>query len=61
MDIEAQDRKVAKIRLREALAAYGGDTKHESVAVAIEKLVHLNPTAAPTRSDALMDGQWLID
>jgi len=60
MDIEAQDRKVAKTRLREALAAHGGNTKQESVAVAIEKLVHLNPTAAPTRSDALMDGRWLL-
>ena len=60
MDTEAQDRKAAKIMLREALAAYGGDTKHESVAAAISKLVHLNPTAAPTRSEALMDGQWLL-
>jgi|SRR5919202_1517066 hypothetical protein len=60
MDIETQDRKAAKTMLREALAAYGGDTKHEAVAAAIEKLVHLNPTAAPARSEALVDGQWLL-
>ena len=60
MDIEAQDTKAQKTRLREALAAYAGNTKHEAVAVAIEKLVQLNPTAAPTRSEALMDGQWLL-
>jgi hypothetical protein len=60
MDIEAQDRKAAKIILREALAAYRGDTKHETVAAAISKLAYLNPTAAPARSEALMDGQWLL-
>ncbi|MEW6492584.1 MAG: PAP/fibrillin family protein [Cyanobacteriota bacterium] len=60
MDIETQDRKAAKTILRESLAAYGGNTKHESVVAAIEKLVSLNPTAAPARSEALMDGQWLL-
>jgi hypothetical protein len=60
MNIETQDRKAAKTMLREALATYGGDTKHEAVTVAIEKLVHLNPTAAPARSEALIDGQWLL-
>jgi hypothetical protein len=60
MDIETQDRKAAKTMLREALAAEGGDTKHEAVATAIKKLVSLNPTAAPARSEALMDGQWLL-
>ncbi len=60
MDIETQDTKAAKTVLRQALAAYGGDTKHEVVAAAIEKLVYLNPTAAPARSEVLMDGQWLL-
>ncbi len=60
MDNETQDTKAAKIILRQALAAYGGDTKHEAVAAAIEKLVYLNPTAVPARSEALMDGQWLL-
>jgi hypothetical protein len=60
MDIKTQERKAAKTVLREALAAYGGDTKHEAVATAIEKLMHLNPTVAPARSEALMDGQWLL-
>lgn len=60
MNTEIQDRKAAKITLREALATYKGNTKHEAVAAAIEKLVRLNPTAAPTRSEALMDGQWLL-
>lgn len=60
MDIQTQDRKAAKTMLREALAAYAGNTKHEAVAAAIDKLVHLNPTAAPARSEGLMDGQWLL-
>jgi hypothetical protein len=60
MNIETQDRKAAKTKLREALATYEGNTKHEAVAAAIEKLVHLNPTAAPARSEAVMDGQWIL-
>ncbi|HEY9728782.1 MAG TPA: PAP/fibrillin family protein [Chroococcales cyanobacterium] len=60
MDIETQERKAAKTRLREALGTYEGDTKHELVATAIEKLASLNPTAAPARSEALMAGQWLL-
>lgn len=60
MDVETQDRKAGKTRLREALVACGGDTKHETVAAAIAKLALLNPTAAPARNEALMDGQWLL-
>jgi hypothetical protein len=60
INIEIQDRKVAKTMLREALATYEGNTKHEVVAAAIEKLVSLNPTAAPAHSEELMDGQWLL-
>lgn len=60
MDTQTLDRKAAKTRLREALTTYGGNTKHELVAAAIEKLVSLNPTAAPARCEALRDGQWLL-
>lgn len=60
MNTEAQDRKAAKTRLREALIAHEGNTKHEVVAAAIEKLAQLNPTTAPARSEILMDGQWLL-
>jgi len=60
MDIETQDRKAAKTMLREALATHEGNTKHEVVIAAIEKLVSLNPTTAPARSEALMDRQWLL-
>ena len=60
MDSQAQERKTAKTRLTEALNTYGGDTKHESVATAIECLVSLNPTPAPARCEALRDGQWLL-
>lgn len=60
MNVETQDRKAAKTMLREALASYGGDTKHEVVVAAIEKLVQLNPTPSPTRNESLMDGQWLL-
>lgn len=60
MNIETQTRKAAKTQLRKALATYQGDTKHEAVAAAIEKLLTLNPTAAPARSETLLDGQWLL-
>jgi len=60
MDTETQARTAAKTRLREALATYKGDTKHEMVAAAIAQLVELNPTIAPARSETLMDGQWLL-
>jgi hypothetical protein len=60
MDIETQDRKAAKTMLREALATYEGNTKHEAVIAAIEKLASLNPTTEPARSEALMDGQCLL-
>jgi hypothetical protein len=60
MGILTGDRKAAKTMLREALAACGGNTKHETVAAAIEKLAELNPIPAPTRNHELMDGQWLL-
>jgi hypothetical protein len=60
MDIETQDRKAAKTMLREALATYEGNTKHEAVIAAIERLVSLNPTVLPARSETLMDGRWLL-
>ncbi len=55
-----QDRKAAKENLKKVLAAYGGNTKHETVTTAINQLANLNPTVAPTRNEALMDGQWLL-
>ncbi|HEY9694430.1 MAG TPA: PAP/fibrillin family protein [Oculatellaceae cyanobacterium] len=55
-----QDRKAAKENLKNVLATYGGNTKHEAVITAINQLVHFNPTAAPTRSEELMNGQWLL-
>jgi hypothetical protein len=58
--IETQDRKAAKSKLRDVLQTYGGDTKHEAVATAIEQLISLNPTAAPTRQETLMHGNWVL-
>lgn len=55
-----QTRTVAKTALRNALSSCKGDTQHTAVATAIEQLVQLNPTSAPARDHALMDGQWLL-
>ncbi len=60
MNTQTQAIEVAKTTLREALVTHAGDTKHEVVAQAIANLAGLNPTTAPTRSHALMDGQWLL-
>lgn len=60
MNTGTQDRKVMKETLRRVLTAHEGDTKHEAVAAAIQKLVHLNPTATPARSGTLLDGQWRL-
>ena len=60
MNTQTQATDAAKAALREALATYGGDTKHEVVAQAIANLAQLNPTPAPARNEALMDGQWLL-
>ena len=55
-----QNIKAAKEKLKDVLATYGGNTKHEAVITAINQLANLNPTVAPTRNEALMDGQWLL-
>jgi hypothetical protein len=53
-------REVAKSAVKDALAAHRGDTTDPVVAAAIAQLVQLNPTPAPARCDALMDGNWLL-
>lgn len=60
MNVKTQDKEAAKTSLRDALATYEGDTKHEAVVAAIEQLARLNPTVAPARNEALRDGQWLL-
>ena len=60
MDTQISDRVAAKIALREALAIHDGDTKNEVVLEAIARLVALNPTLAPTKSNSLQEGNWLL-
>ena len=55
-----RQRDIAKAELREALLKYDGDTKHQMVAKAIEKLVQLNPTPSPTENKSLLQGDWLL-
>lgn len=50
----------AKLALRQALAAYGGNTKEQAVIAAIENLRLLNPNPAPTRNGKLLDNEWLL-
>lgn len=58
--IEMQEIKAAKSKLRDVLQTHGGDTKHEAVATAIEQLISLNPTDAPTRQETLINGNWVL-
>lgn len=58
-DLDAA-RVSAKVALREALSAHGGDPTHAAVAEAIAHLVALNPTAAPTHASALLEGHWAL-
>ncbi|NET37471.1 MAG: fimbrial protein [Cyanothece sp. SIO1E1] len=60
MNTTTEARNAAKGVLREAIAIHGGNTNHEAVVAAIEKLTQLNPTATPARSEALLDSQWLL-
>ncbi len=55
-----RQRDIAKAELREALVKYDGDTKHQIVATAIEKLVELNPISSPTENKSLLQGNWLL-
>lgn len=59
MNTKIQAIDTAKTVLREALATYDGDTKHEVVAQAIANLAQLNPTTAPARNK-VAEGQWLL-
>ena len=60
MSLVKSDRDIAKAALLEKLAVYHGDTKNSEVLTAIEKLVALNPTIAPTRTGELLEGNWLL-
>ena len=59
MQIQIEEREKAKVALREALAAAGGNTKDKIVLEAIEKLASFNPTTNPARS-SLSQGNWLL-
>jgi hypothetical protein len=60
VNAQNQARTDAKQALRDSLAAHGGDPKNSSVAAAINHLVSLNPTPAPTRQTNLLDGDWRL-
>ncbi|WP_013322584.1 PAP/fibrillin family protein [Gloeothece verrucosa] len=60
MVTQTGEKQALKTELREALATYGGNTKHEVVINAIEKLQAVNPTTAPSRNNNLLDGNWLL-
>ncbi len=60
MKYSHQERNQAKAELKEALSKYGGNTKNEVVVAAIDKLISLNPTSEPARTETLMDGDWLL-
>jgi hypothetical protein len=60
METRTTQRQTAKANLVEVLATHDGDTKNPVVAAAIDKLVSLNPTSAPTEHDSLLEGNWLL-
>jgi hypothetical protein len=60
MAVDTEKCGAAKIALREALAACGGNTKNEAVVAAIENLQSLNPTTAPAHSGKFMNSEWLL-
>ncbi len=55
-----RQRDIDKAELREALIKYDGDTKHQIVGTAIEKLIELNSTPSPTENKSLLQGNWLL-
>lgn len=55
-----QARLEAKRKLREALTTHGGDPKQTAIASAIDDLIRLNPTPAPTREFDRLQGQWRL-
>jgi hypothetical protein len=57
---DANARLAAKQALRETLAAHQGDPRQAAVAQAIAHLSSLNPTPAPARTPALLEGNWRL-
>ncbi|ACK71568.1 conserved hypothetical protein [Gloeothece citriformis PCC 7424] len=60
MVIQTGEQATAKQDLLQALTEYKGNTKHQVVIKAIEKLSALNSITDPTRHDTLLDGEWLL-
>ncbi|MCC5636705.1 PAP/fibrillin family protein [Nostoc sp. CHAB 5844] len=60
MAVDTRECAEAKLVLRQALAACGGNTKDQAVIAAIENLRLLNPNPAPTRNGKLLDNEWLL-
>ncbi|MBD2355613.1 fimbrial protein [Tolypothrix sp. FACHB-123] len=60
MAVNTKQCETAKQDLRQALAVCAGNTKEKQVIDAIENLLVLNPTKAPTYSGNLLDGNWLL-
>lgn len=60
MNLVKSPRDIAKAALLEKLAVHNGDTKNSEVLAAIEQLVALNPTTAPTETGDLLEGNWLL-
>lgn len=60
MDTQINDRLAAKATLKEVLALHDGDTKNQIISESIDRLVALNPTLAPTKSDSLQFGNWVL-
>ncbi|MGK7898945.1 MAG: PAP/fibrillin family protein [Xenococcus sp. (in: cyanobacteria)] len=59
-DSTVTQREQAKADLKQALATYNGDTKHQAVVDAISKLASLNPTPQPVENQELLQGNWLL-
>ncbi|ALF55384.1 fimbrial protein [Nostoc piscinale CENA21] len=60
MAVDTRECAEAKLALRQALAACGGNTKDETVIAAIENLRLVNPNPAPTRNGKLLDSNWVL-
>lgn len=55
-----KQQELAKANLRKVLAEYEGNTKHEAVVTAIQKLCAVNPLKDPARSGQLLEGEWVL-
>ncbi len=60
MDTKIDNRVAAKTALKQALEEHDGDTNHKDVLSAIDRLVAFNPTLAPTKTDSLQFGEWIL-